>query len=300
MAQILYVIGNRKQLSEHGCAMSLKKACERKGLEYIQLIADELALDELQSLPLVSGSLLYRVSTHPKAQIVESSLVLTNPAQLTTIYTPKTTPISNRPFTELNEQLAAGLRVIPTRIIDETWRGLDAASLDAKVHGLGGFPVVIKRLGKAHGVGVQKVDDLQTLQHILQTETLENYDLIARKYLHDYRHYRLIVVDGAVIAAIEYHKPDDDFRTNAVAEPNVSKIELSELDESIVRMGIDSVALRCSLLGGVDVLIDQSDGVAYLAEVNVPCYFARAEGPTGVDVGGAIIDAMIRRSNGSV
>jgi glutathione synthase/RimK-type ligase-like ATP-grasp enzyme len=225
---------------------------------------------------------------------MESTMVLRNPGQFTTIYRPKTVPLPTRSFTEINEQIMAGLRVIPTLLLDATWQQYDDARLQAEMASLGGFPVVVKRLGLSHGQGVQKVDDPAALRTLLQDTDFTTANAIARQYLPDYRHYRLIVVADEVVAAIEYHVPADDFRTNA-AEPVVTAVAVDELSQEMQQMAVASVQLRASILGGVDILVDQTDGVAYLAEANVPCYFARAEGPTGIDVGGLLVDALLAK-----
>jgi hypothetical protein len=291
----LYAIVQREQLGVHGVVISLERACKELGIRYELLIAEDIALDSIAAMQLQPGSLLYRVSTKAKACIIESMLVLLHRDTFTTIYAPRTMPLASRTYRELCEQIASGLRVIPTHIIDETWAALPTEQLQAKVSDIGGFPVVVKVLGLSHGQGVQKVESAQDLQALLGRVSFTQYGMIARQYLADYRHYRLVIVDGAVVAAIEYHKPEDDFRTNASEEPIVTAVDVASLPQDMLQLGIDGVALRSSILGGVDVLVDQTDQGAYLAEVNVPCYYARAEKPTGIDISSQLIKALIRK-----
>jgi len=291
----LYIIVNREHIGTHGVEVSLQQACERRGVPYEYLVAEDIALDQIADMNFESGSLLYRISTRQKAATIESMLVLLHPGIFTTIYWPKTSPLTSRPFRELCEQISADLPIIPTRIIDETWQTASIDQLAGKVDSLGGFPVVVKTLGLSHGQGVQKVDDMETLQQLLAKADFNDHGMIARKFLANYRHFRLIIVDGKMAACIEYHQPDDDFRTNASAEPTVSAVQLADVAPDMAEVAIRGVALRASILGGVDVLVDQTDGRAYLAEVNVPCYFARAEGPTGIDIAGQLLEALLRK-----
>jgi hypothetical protein len=291
----LYILVSRQQIGAHGVALSLQKACESRGLPHEYLVAEDMSLDEIADMTFAPGSLLYRVSTQVKAATIESMLVLLHPGVFTTIYWPKTVPLTSRSFRELCEQMSAGLPIIPTRIIDETWQRLDEEKLTAKIASLGGFPVIIKTLGLSHGQGVQRVENVQALRELLAHAPFAGDEMIARKYLDRNRHFRLIVVDDAVVAAIEYHQPADDFRTNAGNEVQVSAIDVAELPKPIIETALAGVRLRASILGGVDILVDQTDGTAYLAEVNVPCYFARAEGPTGIDIASQIIDALLRK-----
>ena len=47
--------------------------------------------------------------------------------------------------------------------------------------------------------------------------------------------------------------------------------------------------------GGVDIL-QASDGVLYLLEVNYPCYFAEAQVVSGIDIAGAMIDHLLAKA----
>jgi biotin carboxylase len=296
MPKILYVIGSRQKLAESLSAASLKRGCEAEGLEYRELHIEDIGLDEVDNLLLEPGSLLYRVGTQPKAAILESALLLSG-RELVSIYKAyESVPSLYRSFSEIFVQNAAGLRAIPTKIIDETWQLPDRQPLESKVQEIGGFPIVVKRLGLSHGQGVTKIDSVDELASLLGAETFETYELIARKYLSEYRHFRLIVVDSTVLAIIEYHKPANDFRTNAAEIPEVTAVAASEVDDELIAMAVKAVELRGSLVGGVDILLDQSDGLPYLAEVNVPCNFSRAEAPTGIEIGSAIVQAMLRKA----
>ncbi len=286
-----YNIMTRKQIESNECDTSFEAACQRMGLAYERVIVDELRLDDIPTMSFDSDSLLYRMSTSKKASAVESIMVMAHPGVFTTLYYDRSTSFKDRPFSELNEQIAAGLSVIPTKILDETWLTLSENEVAEKIGEIGGFPVVVKTLGLSHGKGVMKADSPEQFMQMLHEMDLESYSTIARKYLANYRHYRLIVIEDKVIAAIEYHKPENDFRTNATT-PVVSALEIADIPESVLELATKGANLRTSLLSGVDILIDQTDNIPYLAEVNAPCYFARAEKPTGIDIAGKIIEAL--------
>jgi hypothetical protein len=286
-----YNIMTRKQIKNNECDTSFDAACARMGVDYKRIVVDELRLDDISSSKFDDNSLLYRMSTSLKASAIESVLLMSHPTQFTSIHYYRSTPFKDRPFSELSEQMGAGLNVIPTSLLDETWLAMSEAEVGERVNKIGGFPVVVKTLGLSHGQGVKKVDSAPEFAQLLREIDLTAYTTIARKYLAEYRHYRLIVIENEVVAAIEYHKPENDFRTNA-STPVVSGLEIADIPEAVLTLAIKSANLRTSLLAGVDVLVDQTDNVAYLAEVNAPCYFARAEKPTGIDIAGKIIEAM--------
>jgi hypothetical protein len=290
----LYVILTRKQIGTNECDVLFEAACQARGLEYVRLIADDIGLDDIKDMPLNEGSLLYRMGTTAKARTIESMLNLFHPGKFTTIYEAPQPRSWGQPLSETAAQMAAGLTVIPTLFVDETWRELSNEELVTKTGKVGGFPLIVKTLGKSHGQGVRKADSTEELQELLADSNLEEHSTIVRRYLADYRHYRLIVVDDAVRANIEYHKPENDFRTNA-ATPVVTAVKAEDVPGAVGDLAIAATRLRGSMVAGVDILVDKSDGVGYLAEVNVPCYFARAEAPTGADIAGGIIEAMQRK-----
>ncbi len=65
-----------------------------------------------------------------------------------------------RRYAEMIEQIAAGVPILPSRIVDDTWLTNSQTQLEAKVRGLGGFPVLFKTLGLSHGAGVQKLNSM--------------------------------------------------------------------------------------------------------------------------------------------
>src|SRR5690606_11342841 len=105
---------------------------------------------------------------------------------------------------------------------------------------------------------------------------------VLRQFIHDARHIRVVVVGDRAVDAIEYAPQPNDFRTNAVAVPQVTKFELGESPE-IGELSERAVAAAGLGFGGVDVLL-QPDGRFFVAEVNFPCNFARNQLNTGVDI----------------
>jgi hypothetical protein len=292
----LYLIIEKRHYEKgHGTLLSLQAACKRAEVPCEQIVADETTLADIGGMRFEPGSLLYRISTSPKSTVIGSMLAALHSGVFTTIYYPKLSVPYVSKLWELCEQVEKGLQVIPTLIVDETWRQMDTAALNRRIADLGGFPVVLKDLGFSHGQGVRKVDTVEELQEQLQRTNFEEYVSIVRKYLADYRHFRVIVIDGEAVAASEYHKPANDFRTNASESPEVSALNVADIPADLVKLAIDSVAIRQSILGGVDILVDQSDQVGYLAEVNIPCYFPRTEGATGIDISGKLLAALLRK-----
>lgn len=292
----LYSIISQEKAGINAVDRSLEAACIARGITYKRIHPETTVLDDLIGQTFDADSLLYRISTGNKAGIVERFLKELHPETFTTLHYPMVIRHPRRNYRELIEQIRRGLQMIPTKLVDETSLTMNESELQRRyVEPLGGFPLIIKSLGKSHGQGVVKVDTMSELQRHLQEIDYAAFSVIARKYLADYQNYRVIVIDGKVAAVIEYHKPADDFRTNANDHPIVTTVDLDSLDPAVAQLAIDAVNIRGSILGGVDILIEQPSGIPMLAEANAPCNFARAEEYTGLDLSGMLIDALLRK-----
>jgi hypothetical protein len=292
----LHVIISRLQVGAEIDA-SLERACQARGIVYSRIIIEETVVNDLRYNQFSANDLLYRVSQNHvgsglnyKSKVIESLLVAYNPDVISTYYYRNMFP--QQALGNLTELFASSLPIIPSAIIDEVWVDMTDKELEARVETLGGFPIIVKTLGLSRGRGVGLSHNVSELRRSLQDIRGAEANAMLRKYLPDYRHYRLIVVNEKVIAANEYHKPEDDFRTNAGSTITTTAIEVTELSDAIKAAAVAGVSLRASIFGGVDILVDTTDDTAYLAEVNVPCYFPRTEEATGIDIAGQIIDAM--------
>lgn len=257
---------------------ALEASCKERGLEFVLIDPEKFDLTYFADNG--TNNILYRVSIGILARQVERHLV--NLGTFTTLYTNADRIFFTTADTPLHEYL--GIK-IPKTI---NYLPKDEELLARYAKYIGGFPLIVKTNGLSHGKGVQKADSIEDLITISNSDS---GDSIMRQYVEHDGHARLIVLGGKVVDSIEYLKPDDDFRTN-VGEPNVRpKVYSSEIEEAAVRsvvgMGLD--------FAGVDVLIG-NNGEHYLAEVNFPCFFMRAQDTTGVDIAGQMIDFLIKKA----
>jgi len=286
---ILYcIIKSENAIANLNTYNLLKKACEDRGVEFIPLEADTLNYATIYD-EIVEGSLLYRLASSHRAALLEALL----DDKVITLRKDNASLLS-RAFgwgSALRLE-RAGVSIIPT--IYNVSRNHDA-QLQDYVKRLGGFPIVLKSSGHSHGAGVMMLNSLGSLRSVLDyisDETTSN--LVLRKYIANARHLRLVVVGNKVADSIEYLPQPGDFRTNAVATPQVK--QLSFVDPKITADAIKAVEVLGLEFGGVDVLIDEEDNF-YIAEVNHPCNFARNQLNTGVDISGMMVDALLKKAN---
>jgi len=138
-------------------------------------------------------------------------------------------------------------------------------------------------------MGVIKVDSFSSLLSITDYLIHSNQQAVLRKFIEHEEHARLIVLGDSVISSIAYKKPTDDFRTNVGEKPNVVGKKYSTEVQEIAVKSSKSLGFE---FAGVDIIIDKS-GTPYLAEVNFPCYFPRAQEATGDDISGMMVDYLI-------
>jgi len=172
----------------------------------------------------------------------------------------------------------------------------DKESLNRYSKYLGGFPIIIKALNGSHGVGVMKIDSLESLYSVSDYLYNQNDDFILRQFINYKEHARLIVLGDKVISSIEYKKIKNDFRSNSGKNLNIVNKTFGSKVESIAIKSVSSLGYE---FGGVDILIDKH-GNPFIAEVNFPCYFPRAQQYSNIDISGQMIDFLIDKSKGKI
>lgn len=262
----------------------LKEACSKRSVAFEVISSEDYNFSS--PVTLSKGTILYKVSTDLRSSAVFKSLLRDD---IATVYHDNDVAIA---YTENSSMLHQkhGLPIIKT-IFDIT---RNRELLQAYATYLGGFPLIIKVLGGSHGVGVMKIDSLESLVSVADFLIGSKGDAkyMLRQYIdHEYS-ARLTVVGNKVADSIEYKRVSGDFRSNVGSELTVS---VKKFDASIEALAIRAVAVLQSDFGGVDILIDKH-GNGFLAEVNIPCFFPRSQMISGVDIAGQLVELLSKKS----
>lgn len=178
---------------------------------------------------------------------------------------------------------AAGLPV-PETVTCETAE----AALEA-FEELGG-DVVVKPIFGSEGRGIFRLSDPDLALRAFRSLERINAVIYQQQFVpHEGFDLRALVMGDRVVAAMR-RRSSSDWRTNvsrgSVAEP----VELSDLERSMALTAAQAVGAP---LAGVD-LLPAREGTTYVLEVNaVPGWKALARA-TGCDIGGAVLDYLIR------
>jgi ribosomal protein S6--L-glutamate ligase len=137
----------------------------------------------------------------------------------------------------------AGIKT-PNSIMLNNYDQLDYAvkSLDRK------FPIIIKTIYGTHGIGVMRVDSIESLRSIVQYLLKIDCKFILQEYLKHEESYRILMLNNEVIAAASRSVPENDFRTNAHQGselkyyfPSEQEIELAKKCSEIVNLNFIAV-----------------------------------------------------------
>jgi hypothetical protein len=260
----------------------LREACERRGVEYVEVYAPTFDYDPARQLR--RGDMLYRPSVSVAARRVEQFLYAEGVA---TFYADACGPFFecvNPPLLHGRE----GLPVPPTVFCSTNQRRI----LRGYVERLGGFPVVLKTGGGERGVGVMRADSFPVLFSLVDYVRAMGQNPLLSSYVPEAVHWRVVVVGRRAVASYRNHNYDEDFRTYAREEPGDYH---AKVGAEMARVAVRAVhAIRCEF-GGVDILEDPV-GRLYLLEANFPCYYPQAQLVAGVDIAGAMVEHLLRKA----
>jgi RimK family alpha-L-glutamate ligase len=177
------------------------------------------------------------------------------------------------------------------------------SSLDDALEKIGNkFPVIVKTLTGAEGVGVSIVDSYESLKSVLQTLWKYKAELLIQEYLEIKNDVRVLVLDGKVVAAAMRGKAPKDFRTNLAQGAEGGPYELNDKEREIAEHAAS--AFGCYYVG-VDMVT--SGGKPYVIELNASpgsgnvyrSYFPGSKGKaiTGQRLIDSVVEHAIDREN---
>lgn len=177
------------------------------------------------------------------------------------------------------------------------------SSLDDALEKVGNkFPVIVKTLTGAEGVGVSIVDSYESLKSVLQTLWKYKAELLIQEYLEIKNDVRVLVLDGKVVAAAMRGKAPKDFRTNLAQGAEGGPYKLNDKEREIAEHA--ARAFGCYYVG-VDMVT--SGGKPYVIELNASpgsgnvyrSYFPGSEGKdiTGQRLIDNVVEHAINREN---
>jgi RimK family alpha-L-glutamate ligase len=137
-------------------------------------------------------------------------------------------------------------------------------NIDIALEKIGGqFPVVIKTITGAEGIGVSIVDSYQSLKSVLQSLWKYDAEVLIQEYFDVQFDVRTLVLDGKIIASAKRIRGSSDFRTNLALGNKGEPHELTEVEK-------ETVLKAAKTSGAFYVAVDHLlvDGQPYVLELN--------------------------------
>jgi hypothetical protein len=256
----------------------LRDACEDRRILFEVVTAKVFDYDPLKRLK--PGDLLYRAATAVAASRVEQFLYAPGVA---TFYVAK-----DGVHSSINTQAlvaeAAGIPMPKTTYVAST----KVALLQQLVDRVGGFPVVVKVLGRSSGIGVMMAESMVSLRPLVDFTIAQGHNPLLCQFIRDAVHWRVIVLGGHAIASYRNKQAPSDFRSfGSKDRADFDARPGAAISETAVRAAV-TFGLE---FAGVDVLEDPT-GNAWFLEANFPCYYPQAQLYGGVDIAGAMVDFL--------
>lgn len=138
-------------------------------------------------------------------------------------------------------------------------------NIESAVKEIGGkFPVICKTLTGAEGIGVSKIESMESLKSVLQTLWKYGAEIIIQEFLPNFKNdVRSIVLNGKIFACAKRDKAPKDFRTNIARGSKGGAMQLT--DEEIKLVEQTARVSKCYYVG-IDHVIN--DGKPYIIEMN--------------------------------
>lgn len=164
----------------------------------------------------------------------------------------------------------------------------------------GKFPVIVKSLHGAEGIGVAKVDSQESFKSVVQSLRKTGEDILVQEMIDIDGDVRSIVMDGNIIASMKRMKAKKDFRTNKALGAESEPYSLSEQEKKFVKRVAKASG---AILAGVDHAIAK-DGKLYAIEVNASpgsgaqeyTKYIKEDEEAGVINGDELVKEIVERS----
>lgn len=155
-----------------------------------------------------------------------------------------------------------------------------------------GFPVVVKTLKGALGIGVFLIEDAKSFrdQMDLISQTSPDIQLIFQEFVEASRgrDIRIFVVDGEMVACMERRGKEGDFKANYSSGGSVHEFKA---DKDAIDLAVKTANVLDIRIGGIDLLFLQNGGYT-ICEANTFPGFKGLEKASGINVPERIFKSM--------
>ncbi|MFW6054413.1 MAG: ATP-grasp domain-containing protein, partial [Thermodesulfobacteriota bacterium] len=193
--------------------------------------------------------------------------------------------IARNKFLTLQALAHKGIRVPETCFVNSR------AGYLAGVERLGGYPLVMKALNGRQGSEVFLIEREDKAGALLAEKLDSGQGLLLQRFIppKGRRDFRVLVVGGEAVGAMELAAPAGDFRANFHVS---NQARAARPSEAVRETALESARALGLTLAGIDLILDHRGGL-FVIEVNYSPGFKGLEASTGLNVAGRIIDHAV-------
>lgn len=165
--------------------------------------------------------------------------------------------------------------------------------IDGLVDIVGGAPLVIKLLEGTQGIGVVLAETQQAARSVIEAFRGLDANILVQEFIKEAggMDIRCFVIGDKVVAAMKRQGAPGEFRSNLHRGGSASRVRLTPEERSTAIRAARAMGLR---VAGVDLL--RSNHGPVVMEVNSSPGLEGIEKATDVDVGGKIIDFVVKQA----
>jgi len=157
-----------------------------------------------------------------------------------------------------------------------------------------GMPVIIKFFNGLQGVGVMKVDTIESALSVLESIKILDSNVLVQECINESRgrDIRVLVVGGKVVASMERFSNGDDFRANLSQGGQARKIDLTKEEKEMAIKATKALSLD---ICGVDII--RTNRGSMILELNASPGLVGIESSTGISVKTKIFQEIVKAVN---
>jgi ribosomal protein S6--L-glutamate ligase len=157
---------------------------------------------------------------------------------------------------------------------------------------LGGLPVVIKLIGRTHGIGVVLAESASAAVSTVEAFQALNEKVIIQEFIAEARgaDLRAFVVNGKVVASMKRQASEGEFRSNLHRGATAQAEALSDEETDLACKAAQVCGLE---VAGVDIL--RSKRGPLVLEINASPGLEGIENATGIDVAGQVVEYLVQK-----
>ncbi|MDF7657480.1 30S ribosomal protein S6--L-glutamate ligase [Erwiniaceae bacterium L1_54_6] len=152
---------------------------------------------------------------------------------------------------------------------------------------VGGAPLVVKLVEGTQGIGVVLAETRQAAESVIDAFRGLNAHILVQEFIKEAqgRDVRCLVIGGEVVAAIERHAKEGDFRSNLHRGGKAHPITITDQEREIAVKAASTLGLE---VAGVDIL--RAGRGPLVMEVNASPGLEGIECTTGLNIASMMID----------